>query len=194
MPNFYNLLKPFKMIENPFTNPDFNTDLYVHSLVLFTFLTLLFVVYLMKLTTNSFKSSINNLLEQSIKPEIDKLKKTSLIKSNIFNLNLNLKGLMNKIDTPDKYIENNTYNIKKMLLIINVLLWVFIIGFVIIFNINSCDSKINWIELIISTIITFAFIGFIEFIFLIFIIMKFIPIEPSYLSQKILEKTKQKFN
>jgi hypothetical protein len=190
MPNFYNLLKPFKIIKDSFINPNFNADLYIHSLVLFTFLTVLFIAYLMKVSTDSFKLNIGTLLENSIKPYIDTIKENPLIKNNI----INLKGLINNINTPDKYTENNTYNIKKILLLINILLWVFIIGFIIIFNKTSCNSNINWVEIAITTSITFICIGFIEFIFLKFIIMKIQPIEPSFLVKELLEKTKHKFN
>ena len=192
MPPKYNpITKPFVMILKSFKNPNFNADLYIHSIVLFTFLTILFVVYLMKVTNDGFKSSIGKLLETSMRPQLDKVKEHPLIKNNVFGLNL--KGLINKINDPDKYIDNNTFNIKKTLLLINIILWVFIIAVIIIFNMTSCNSQIHWKELAILTTITFACIGLIELMFIKFVILKIVPIEPSYLVNNLLEKTKKKF-
>jgi hypothetical protein len=193
MPNKYNpITKPFIMILKSFKNPNFNADLYIHSIVLFTFLTLLFVIYLMQVASDSFKSNIGDLLETSMRPQMNKIKEHPLIKNNIFGLNL--KGIMNKIDVPDKYTDNNTYNIKKTLLLINIILWVFIIAVIIIFNMTSCNSQIHWKEIAIQTTITFACIGLIEFMFLKFVILKVVPIEPSYLVTNLFEKTKKKFD
>lgn len=179
------------------TNPTFLTDIYIHTLILFTFLSCLFFFYIVDLSTNAFKSHIGEII-YGMRDKLFKLKETSFIKNNI--LNLNLKKLIDKQHEEDDFVKQNNKNIKSSIILVNVLLWVFIISIVVLYNLlihshKECSKydKINWIEEIIQNSIIFSVIGIIELFFLMNIIIKFIPVEPSFIVNYGLKKLKAKF-
>jgi len=179
------------------TNPTFLTDIYIHTLILFTFLSSLFFFYIVDLSMNAFKNHIDEIIH-GMSDKLFKLKETSFIKNNI--LNLNLKKLIDKKHEEDEFVKQNNKNIKSSIILVNVLLWVFIISIVILYNKlihghKECSKydKIDWVEEIIQNTIVFSVIGIIEFIFLTNIIIKFIPVEPSFIVSYGLEQLKKKF-
>jgi hypothetical protein len=198
-----------------FTDPTFLSDIYIHTLILFTFLTCLFAFYIIKLSTDGFKSHIGDILD-NLKPKIEKLNVNTFFQNSNIDISLkefinspgvktslidiNLKNIIDKTDVEDKFVKQNNKNINNSLVLINVLLWVFIISIVLLYNglIRShkeCSvyDKINWVEEIIQNTIIFSVIGAIEFIFLMTIIIKFIPVEPSFITKYSLERIKNKF-
>jgi hypothetical protein len=200
---------------NIFTDPTFISDIYIHTLILFTFLTCLFIFYIIKLSKNGFQHHIGEMLD-NMKPNIDNINMGNLIKNKNFDINLkefvnnstikkniidiNFKNLIEKINDEDKFVKLNNQNITKTLIVINVLLWVFIISVVFLYNrvLNahaSCRfyNKINWMEELVQNTIVFSIIGGIELIFLNTIIIKFIPVEPSFITKYSLEQIKKKF-
>ncbi len=198
-----------------FTDPTFISDIYIHTLILFTFLTCLFMFYIVKISKVGFNNHLGDILDK-MKPKIDKmnigdliqnsdidLSLKDLVNSSIFKENImdiNFKNLINKIDDEDKFVKLNNDNINKTLILINVLLWIFIISIVFLYNRlihghASCSiyDKINWVEEIIQNIIVFSVIGGIELIFLNNIIVNFIPVKPSFIATYGLEQIKKKF-
>ncbi len=197
------------------TDPTFISDIYIHTLILFTFLTCLFIFYIVKLSKDGFKGHIGEMLDK-MKPKIEKINIGNLIQNEDFDMNLkelinsstfkenivdiNFKNLINKIDDEDKFVKLNNTNINKTLILVNVLLWIFIILIIFLYNKvihghASCRiyDKINWVEEVIQNTIVFSVIGGLELIFLNNIIVNFIPIKPSFLATYGLEQIKKKF-
>ena len=180
------------------TDPTFISDIYIHTLILFTFLSCLFIFYIVKLSTTGFKHHISTILDE-FKPSFEQIKENPVFKYNIFNINF--ENLINNKDVEDKYVEKNNKNITSTLILLNVLLWVFIISIIVLYNtvVLSYDTTIrkhrtiDWVEELIQNIIIFSVIGAIEILFLNLIIVKFIPVEPSFISSKALEMIKNKF-
>ncbi len=179
-------------IKELFTDPTYVSDIYIHTLILFTFLSCLFIFFIVDLSTNSFRGHIGEMIEHSLNPHINKLKENPFFKNKI--VELNIQNIINNTNKEDPYVKINNESIKTSLIIVNVLLWVFIVITVILFN-NLCHDElhIDWIEEAIQNGIIFSLIGAIEFIFLTFVIVKFIPVEPSFISQNFLSRIKTKF-
>ena len=198
-----------------FTDPTFISDIYIHTLILFTFLTCLFIFYIVKISKDGFKSHIGEILDK-MEPKINKINIGDLIQNDDFDMSLkelinsdvfkenivdiNFKNLINKTDDEDKFVKLNNDNINKTLIVVNILLWVFIISIVILYNRvihghKSCSiyDKINWMEELVQNTIVFSVIGGLELIFLNNIIVKFVPIKPSFLTTYGLDRIKNKF-
>ncbi len=193
--NSFNFFKT--TISEIFTDPTFLSDIFIHTLILFTFLTCLFIYYILGLSITGFKNNISILIDK-LKPKLNNIKEHPIIKENV--LNINFKNIIKKTDEEDKYVKNNNNNIKTSLLVINVLLWVFILSIVILYNIlihshAECAKydKINWMEELIQNSIIFTIIGIIELVFFNTVIMNYIPVEPSFITKYGLDRLKNKF-
>ncbi len=175
-----------------FKNPTFIADVYIHSLILFTFLTVLFTFLIIKLSKDSFKSELEHVLG-NLKPTFDNIKETPIFKYNM--LDINFKNIIDKTHEDDVYVKKNNDENNNMMILINVLFWVFIIFTIILFNYNCSQSgKIDWLEILIQNVIIFSVIGLIEFLFLKLVIIKFVPVKPSFLITKTFELVKEKFS
>ncbi len=200
---------------NVCTDSTFISDIYIHTLILFTFLTFLFMFYIVKISKDGFNFHIGEILD-NMKSNIDNINigdlikyknidmslkefiNNSTIKNNI--IDINFKNLINKINEEDKFVKLNNQNINRTLILINVLLWVFIISIVFLYNRvihghKSCSvyNKIDWMEELIQNTIVFSVIGAIELIFLQTIIVNFSPVEPSFITKYSIEQIKNKF-
>ncbi len=179
----------FEALKNLFNNTTFIADIYVHSMILFTFLSFLFIFYITKISQNSFNAEADHVVE-ILKKSIDKMKEKPIINEAVSLLNL--KNLVKNTNVEDKYVKRSNESIKSNIIITNILLWTFIILLIIIVN-TTCNKHIDWKELIIQNFIIFSVIGILEIIFLNFIIIKYIPVEPSYITNKFMEIIKNKF-
>ncbi len=179
----------FDSLKNLFNNTTFVADIYVHSMILFTFLSFLFIFYIQQLSKSSFNSEADHVID-ILKIKIDELKKKPIVNQGLAFLNL--KNLIKKTDVEDKYVQKNNDSIKSNLIITNILLWSFIIILIIIVN-TTCTKHIDWKELAVQNFIIFGVIGLIEVVILNSIIVKYIPVEPSYITNKFMDIIKQKF-
>ncbi len=102
---------------------------------------------------------------------------------------MNFKNLVKLGDRKDEYVEKNNSSLIKLLLVVNVLLWLFI--FIIMIIIKPYNN-INFLQLLIGNLIIFAVVGFIEYLFITKVAFNYSPIEPSFMSNKFLELVKSK--
>ncbi len=179
----------FEALKNLFNNTTFIADIYIHSMILFTFLSLLFIFFIQKLSINGFNNEVDHGISL-LNTRIDKIKDKPIVKQGLAFINL--ENIIKNTHVEDKYVKKNNDSIKSNLIIVNILLWFFITLLIIIIN-NTCSKHIDWKELAIQNFIIFSVIGAIEVIFLNLIIVKYIPVEPSYISNKFLEIIRDKF-
>jgi len=197
------------------SNPNFIMNAVLHSLILFSFLSVFFYLYISHLTSGAFQDQINSLIESMItKDTKEKIINgiQSFIDTNpnakyiLLLLGINVDDL-NNIQSSDKvkYILQRFASITNkpdptttlmnkslfsLILIINIMIWIFYVILCTMFSVY--DSNFHIFEIIIENLIIFIFIGIIEFLFFTKIAFKFIPVLPSYITTEFLTLVKDK--
>jgi len=150
---------------------------FVHSIILFTFLSIFFIFYITKLEKSAFIHEIINLIDNTMK--------SFKLPFNIPN-GLDLNKLIQLYSKPDQTTEIYNDLLMKSLIIVNILLW---IGLIIVISILK---YYNWDTLELSVILLenfliFIFIGIIEFLFFTRVAFKFVPVEPSFMKSQLIK-------
>jgi Na+/melibiose symporter-like transporter len=160
---------------------NFNVDLFMHFIILFSFLTILFIYLITKMKSDKFNNELGFFFNDIINKNTEKIKKEQSL--------LNPDKLYNKEDST---VKKHNDNLIRLILTINTLLWIFFIILILVLNYN-CNSNLNLKKIIFENFIIFSIICFIEYLFFTKIAIKFIPIEPSLISKQFVDTLKEKF-
>lgn len=177
----------FDLIKDKFTDINFNINLFSHFLILFTFLTIFFIIFITKVSSDAINYEVTNLI-QKFKPDVQ----NSIRQSNVDNFIIDYLQNINTVDLyskPDNAVKNHNNGLFKMLIVSLVLLWGGFILF-IIFARYSCHIDINFKDLSLENLLVFGFIGFAEYYFFTRIAAKYVPVAPSFITQKLLDTIK----
>jgi len=172
-----------------FTDVNFNINLFLHFLILFSFLSIFFVLIISKASTLAFNNEVERLIGELLHNKIDELKKKSDEFDQITNI-LPLNKLYNEYQKGNLLVNQHNNNLIKIIIIINVFLWMFFVASLIL--LNNCNSHIDIKEIILENIIIFGCVGIVEYYFFTRIAIKFVPVEPSFISKQFLESLKNK--
>jgi len=150
---------------------------FIHSFILFTFLTLFFIFFIAKLAKEIFNKEIKELISNAMK--LFKLP---------FNLpnNFNLNKLINVLSDPD--LNTKIYNelLLNSLTIVNILLWaglIIVVGILKWYNWNTLELSV----IVLENLLIFSVVGIIEYLFFTRIAFKFIPVEPSFIKSQLIQ-------
>ncbi len=167
---------------------EFRVDAYLHSIILFTFLTFFFIFFVSNKTKDLFNNNISNLIHK-LDPFTIVIKNNKTARKILTAINF--QNLVQLGDKKDEYVEKNNSELIKLLIVVNVLLWLFI--FIIIIIIKPYNN-INFLQLLIGNLIIFVVVAGIEYLFIIKVAFSYSPIEPSFMSNKLIESIKNKLN
>ena len=162
-------------IYNFFINTSVNFG--VHSLVLFTFLTIFFIYFISKLEKQAFISELTDLIENAMHSLNIPFKVPDYI---------NINTLINLYSKPDQTTEMYNKLLMNALVLVNIILWVALIIIIFIvkwYNWNELELSI----IIIENILIFMVIGVIEYLFFTRIAFKYIPVEPSFMKKQLIQ-------
>lgn len=170
---------------------DTHLNFMFHSLILFTFLTIFYFMYIVKLTKDIFKHEINEIMEKSIADEIEEIKKDKNM--NVLLSILSFDEIQKEYLKENKTVSEKNKGIKNVVVTINILLWIFLIVTIVILKKkckNGCDTHIN--HILIENTMIFILIGSVEFLFFKYIASKYIPVPPSFMTSYFLENIQKK--
>jgi len=176
-----------EIFKKSFSDVNFNINLILHSLILFTFLTLFFTFFISKVSTQVFNDEISHLTEQSIGDKINSIKDNTIVKNTIGVLPID--KLIASYKNPDKAAAMNNKGLLNTVFFVNVLLWVGLIIVIIILKYN-CKSELHLKEILLENAAIFSIVGIIEFLFFTRIALKFVPVQPSFISNQFLKSVK----
>ena len=174
-------------ILNSFSYINFNINILLHGLILFTILSGLFTFVIADISTKVFNDEIFHIIKDKLKNKklIDTLKK--YVSDDILDV------LIKQYSKPTKIVEIYNKSVFKNLLCINVLLWLFFIILVIVLKYN-CNKDLHIGKIAGENIIIFIFVGIIEITFFFKIGLKFIPVNPSFITKQVLQSIKDELN
>jgi hypothetical protein len=163
-------------------NPEDGTSLFfnslLHSIILFTILSALYILVVVKMIENSFKSQITMSVDKGVNPVLDDFPKETIVYLKL----LPLEKLQSLYANPSPEIKvYNDWLTKAVIAIIFGMIIIFIFGMVLLYF--TCGQTIPFLHLLIENIAVFSCVGAFEFFFFFYIASKYIPIKPSLLSE-----------
>lgn len=170
---------------------DTHLNFVFHSLILFTFLTIFYFMYIVKLTKDVFKHEISEIMEKSMEDEIKEIKKDKNM--NVFLSMLSLDEIQKEYSKENKTVGAKNGGIKNVVLTVNILLWIFLIFTIIILK-KKCDDGCNThiSHILTENALIFILIGSVEFMFFKFIASQYVPVPPSFMTSYFLENIQKK--
>ena len=158
-------------------NINFVVNYFTHALILFTFLSILFIFYISDVTRNAFITEISHLIHTAF----DNVPKVSN--------KLDLSSLINAYSKPDKTADLHNKLLFKSLGIINLILWILFI--VIIYILKLSYTELDMTHILIENAIIFSIIAIVEYLFFTNIALKFVPVEPSFIKKQLINILKK---
>lgn len=179
-------------ILNSFSDVNFNINILLHGLILFSILSALFTFVISKISTDAFNEEILHIINGKLKnpiliDKIQKFKKKYMISDAI------LDKLIINFSVPTKIVGVYNKSLSKNLLCINILLWIFFIILVTVLKYN-CKKDLHIGKIIGENFIIFLFVGILEIAFFFKIALKFIPVKPSFISKQFLQSLKDELS
>jgi len=175
------------LIKSKFMDVNFNINLFLHFLILYTFLTIFFITFISKVSSDAFNGEVNHIIHNSKLHET--IDQNPTIGEALENVPLDVLSKM--YSKPDQAVTNYNEGLFNACIISTVLLWISFIVIVLILKFQ-CDSELKIGKIIIENAIIFTAIGFAEYYFFTKIAIKFIPVEPSFIYKQFFETIKSK--
>jgi hypothetical protein len=179
------------IVKNNLYNVNFNINLFLHFLILYTFLSIFFIKFISKVSSNAFNGEVSHLINDKLKDKLSDLKTNSnfILLTKFLPIN-NIKKILSKQDSTVKAHNDGVFN---MIMLSVGLLWVGFIVVVLILKYN-CNSELELQKITIDNLIVFSFVGLAEYYFFTRVALKFIPVEPSFISKQFLQSLKDKLS
>lgn len=181
----------FTQFHQPQAN--FAMNIGLHVLILFTFLTVFYFLYISKLTEKSVKDAFDNLINSNIKDiltQVDSIDKQTGNKLNIdwVAFNKYAKNLVDNSQGNLPEIEDNNKKLK--FLAIGMIVLIVFVLFGLFFWFKWQGYHIKWWPIIKENFVIFSFVGVIEFLFFQKIAAAYIPVTPDFVTTSVLERIK----
>ena len=169
---------------------------FVHILILFLFLTLLYFIVISPLIEKSFNSEIENNIKPPLSKSIKKIPE-SVRKdiSEALDVKIDDKKVIDKLiekysETDKIKVEHNRWVKITSITVISIIFLGLLISVIVIKN--GCNKEVGIFDIVKENIITFFFIGIVEYLFFMKIASKFVPAPPSLLVNSLLDTFKNK--
>lgn len=166
-------------------------DVMIHILILFTFLSLFFFMYVSKIETAAFEDEIGNNLEKSLTDILDKNRKNVL--PAIDKIRPALVQLQNTYSAPLLYSTEKNRLLRFTAVFIALLLLCAILSIVITLKVDCGKDSGIW-HIIVENAVVFIFIGMVEYWFFTNVAIKYVPTSPSLMVDTMIETVKKELN
>lgn len=167
-------------------NTEFYLDVVLHSIILFTFLSVFYIFYIAELSKNTFDNEIKHNIDALVKNYTQNEKNNKLLNTIPYDY------LIQMVEKESDYVKIQNEWVYGTLKIGLIAVWIMFIGLIILLK-NKCGEEIDVISMVKNNLVTFVFIGFAEYLFFVNIATKFIPIKPSVLTDTFVSDLKKMF-
>ena len=169
--------------------PNFILDISIHSLILFTFLSLFYYFYSAKLSQTNFNEEIDNIIDSNFDKESHHY--NTYENSYKKETEIALSHLAKETEQDDSVTYKNNMEIFDILLYTNITLWSILV--IAILSLKD-NYEFNYMHLLITNMSTFIIIGIAEYLFFTQVITKYIPVKKSFISKNFIDDIKGKIN
>lgn len=172
-------------------------DIALHVLILFTFLTIFFFVYITKLEKQSINDITSSVIEEKTNTFLDQLdnwnKKLQVGDIDWKKLDKITENLKQNYTQEAPAITQNNNRLLRNSIIIIVVIFVVLNGVILYLNLFT-TYKIHMMHIVITNIIIFSITGAIEYLFFMNVASKYIPVTPDYTANTVLDRVKYNIN
>lgn len=166
---------------------DFNINLFLHFLLLFTFLTVFFIVFISKVSSKAFNGEVTELtgkiVENNIKPLKENKNFENIVKT------IPSKQLYDLYSNEDSVVKNTNAGLINNVISILIFSWILFIVVIVLLK-YQCGITIHLEEIIVENLVTFAIVGLFEYYFFTRIAGTYVPVAPSFISQQFIDSIK----
>jgi len=186
------------MVSQQFVHTIINLGL--HMLILFSFLTIFFFLYIAVKETQTIKESINSIIEEQTSSTLLYIdnwdKKLSTDKKGNINWEKIKKASIDLQTKSQNKIPSIVNNNKKLIRnsIIIIITFFLVLLFITLYFTLYKKYDIHLRSIFTENIIIFFFVAIIEFLFFAFIISKYIPIQPDFVATSLIDRIKYHVN
>jgi len=163
----------------------------LHIIILLAIISSFFFFYVSKLSSNTFKNEITNLINEDFITAVKNADTKGLFKSGLQKTNLQPWISYYKNTPQDSTTIENEW-LERTTIIILTFLCVMFLSTVVLLK-WSCSQDIPMFRIVRDNIILFFFVGLIEIMFFYFIARRYIPVQPSVLITSIINTLKKEF-
>ena len=168
----------------------FGVNVFVHVIILFTFLTVFFILFVSKLTKDMFENEISHLIDENIEKLIMGLDGDTKKNLGLFTKMMPIDKLIKKYEGPSDYVLEHNRWLKLSAVAVSIV-GVLILALVLYIIYNSCGRCVPLKHILIENIIVFVCVGVVEYLFFTRVALKFVPAPPSLLVTSLINKFKE---
>jgi hypothetical protein len=168
----------------------FSINVFVHVIILFTFLTAFFILFVSKLTKEMFEKEIGHLIEKNVDTLVRGLDNETKQSLSLFTSAVPLDKLIKKYEEPSEYILEHNKWVQLSAIGLSIT-GICILGLVVYVVYNSCGQCVPLRHIFMENVIIFACVGVIEYLFFTKVALKFVPAPPSLLVTSLINKFKE---
>lgn len=176
---------------------EFGTDIAMHVIILFTFLSLFYMYYISELSKKSFDREISKNIDKFVKKAIEETDITEIENSKYLLKHIPFENFAILFEEPSQTTTLQNKWLFNSLTASIIVMWLMLFGFIFLVK-GKCGkeigNEITVVNLIKNNITTFLFIGLVEYMFFTNVAVKFIPVVPSTLTNSFFDEIKKKFN
>jgi len=167
-----------KICIEPSINTSFIFNISLHIIILFTILSVFFMVYISKIASESLNSELKDNIENGFNTLIKNMttKQKTILRSVVGKVPLD--SLLEMYKDKDSYVEMYNNMLFKIIIIINIALFGIIITGITLLT-KNCNQCIPVGKIIKQNLLTFGVVGVVEYLFFTKVALKFIPVKPS---------------
>lgn len=162
----------------------------VHIIILFSFLSLFFFLYVSKIEEQAFKDEIGDVIEKNVQSALEKRRNIALplVRDAVPFLQY---AKIQHTGPEQASLKQNFF--VKFSAGFTVLLLVGICLSIILTLTFDCNKKVPVSEILLENTATFILVGILEFLFFTRIAMKFVPAPPTLMLKTIINRFKETF-
>lgn len=164
-----------------------------HSIILFTFLSLFFFLYISKIEQQAFQDELKGLISDNLLKSLNTVPESVLAPT--------LKTILPELDAVQQLYQGETKFTQERNILIKfsstfIVLLMLALFLTIILTLKfGCDRSVKNVGFIVlENLLIFAFIGMVEYTFFTKIAIKYIPTTPSLMIQSLINAFKQQLN
>lgn len=178
------MLSYTKSESSPVTQSGIN--ILVHVIILFTFLSAFFFIYISKLESEAFKNELGSKIEDKINELLDS---NPNILDSLGSVKPFIEKLMKTYDKPMRSTIEHNITIKLMSGFTILILFGILVTILLTVTFE-CRENVPIGKILLTNIVIFTCIGIIEYMFFTKVAIKYIPVSPSIMVDTMMEAAK----
>jgi hypothetical protein len=163
-------------------------NILVHVIILFTFLSLFFFMYISKVESDAFKNELGGLVKDRINDIIDK-NPDAVVYLQSPEFKPYLTRFMRRYSTESRAtLERDT--MIKFLAVFTIFILLGVLFTMVLTVTLECNKKVNLGSILAQNAVIFIFVGIAEYLFFTRVAIKYVPVAPSLMVDTIIDALK----